>query len=238
MSELVPFDFNELPSVELASENQLGELVKATDYLQRIQLITKGRYVDQGLIAPGHYGVPAAGGETITDLGPEIDILPFCVRPKALDMRDRDAIIAVYDMADPKFEELKQLAREPNSNIMWGPSYLVFERATGSFYELFMGNKSARSEAGKLTPFLPVSAKQAEARGVEPHGPLPATMKVRYAQRKSYGWHVPVIVKCSTPFTNLPPMDKIREEMERFAKAKDDGVQVVDEDEAPKRRAR
>jgi hypothetical protein len=237
---LVPFDANALPSTELATDDQLTELTKGVDYLQRLQLVTKGKYVDTGKISPGRYGVPQPGGEEIDDLGAEIDILPLCVRPKALDMRDKEAIVAVYDMDNPAFQEIKKLSATSDSGCMWGPSFLVLERSTGQFFEFFMGNKSARAESGNLIKFLAVSPEKAERTGTEAHGPLPCTLKARYATSGSWGWHVPVVSKCSEPFTNAPDIEAIREEMEKFIAVKDNGVQNVTEEEAKatKRRAR
>ncbi len=226
-NDLIPFSLDQLPSVELASDDELKELTKGTDFLQRVQLITKGKYVDTSKIAPGRFGVPQPGGEEILDLGDEIDILPLVVRPKALDMRDRDAIIAVYDMKLPEFERIQAAAAETNSSCMWGPSFLIVERNTGNFYEFFMGNKSARQESGKLRCFLPVQ-KTAD---VEPRGPLPCTVKCRYIQRPGYGWHVPVVTKCSEPFTKLPSLDSIRDEIRKFAEVKENGIERVNADE-------
>lgn len=230
-NELIPFNADQLPTVELATDDEMRELTKGTDFLQRIQLVTKGKYVDTGKIKPGRYGVPQSGGEEILDLGESIDILPLAVRAKALDMRDRDAIIAVYDMNLPEFERIKTLSAETNSSCMWGPSFLVIERSTGNFYEFFMGNKSARQESGKVRPFLPISQAKAEAVGEEPHGPIPCTLKTRYVQRRDYGWHVPVVTKCSEPFVNLPPLEQVRTEVEKFAAAKDNGIERVSEQE-------
>lgn len=239
-NDLIPFDANALPSTELVSDEQLQELSKGTDYLQRIQLITKGKYVDTGKISPGRYGIPQPGGEEILDLGPEIDILPLCVRPKALDMRNREAVVAVYDMDSEAFQEIKAASSQSGGGCMWGPSFLVLERGTGNFYELFMGSKSTRAESANLVKFLAVSEETAARRGIEAHGPLPCTLKVRYAKRGPHGWHVPVVTKCSEPFVNLPTIDKIKEEVEKFKNAKDNGVQNVTEEEqqATRRRAR
>lgn len=228
---MIPFNVDQLPSTELATDAELQELTKGVDFLQRVQLVTKGKYIDTGKIGPGRYGVPQPGGEEILDLGAEIDILPLMVRAKALDMRDHDAVIAVYDMTLPEFERIKVLAAEANSSCMWGPSFLVLERNTKNFYEYFMGNKSARQESGKLRPFLPLSEEKAEAAGEQPHGPLPCSLKVRYIQRPAYGWHVPVVSKCSEPFTSMPSLDQIRTEMERFANAKNNGIERVDDEE-------
>jgi len=229
--DLIPFNADQLPSVELATDDQLKELTKGTDFLQRLQLVTKGKYVDTSKIKPGRYGVPQPGGKEIIDLGEEIDILPLAVRAKALDMRDRDAIIAVYDMNLPEFERIKTLAAETNSGCLWGPSFLIVERGTGEVYEYFMGNKSARQESGKLRPFLPLSSEKAEALGEEPHGPIPCTLKCRYIQRTDYGWHVPVVTKCSEPFANIPSLDRLRTEVKSFAAAKDNGIERVSPDE-------
>jgi len=230
-TSLIPFSADQLPSVELVTDDQLDELTKGTDFLQRIQLVTKGKFVDTGKINPGRWGVPQPGGEEILDLGPEIDILPLIVRAKALDMRDRDAIIAVYDRDLPEFERIRLLSQESNSGCMFGPSFLVIERNTGNFYELFMGNKSAQRESGKLRPFLPVSREKAEATATEPHGPIPCTLKNRYIQRRDYGWHVPVVTKCSEPFSDLPTLERVRDEVQKFAAAKDNGIERVNEEE-------
>ena len=104
--DLIPFNADQLPSVDLTTDDELKELTTGTDFLQRIQLVTKGKFVDTQKIAPGRYGVPQPGGDDILDLTEQIDILPLAVRAKALDMGDRDAIIAVYDMNLPEFDRI------------------------------------------------------------------------------------------------------------------------------------
>ena len=125
---------------------------------------------------------------------------------------------------------------------MYGPSFLVFERSTGKFYEFFCGSKSTRTEAKKVYPFMPVSQADIEARGltdVEPHGPLPMTLKARYVEKGSFSWHVPVVQKCSVPFKNEPKGDAVIKEIGRFLTFKDaEQVQKVVEPEGKKKRAR
>jgi len=241
-NDLIPFSFDDLAIVEDNTQIEaLQEALSQTSYLPRLQLVTKGKYVDTGKISPGHYGTPLAGGEEILDLGKEIDIIPFAVRPKALNMRNKEAIIENFDMASDTFQEIMKLSEVSDSNCMWGPSYLVYERNTGKFYEFYLGTKSARGESGKLNTFLPVSPAQAEKAGTETRGPLPCTLSARYAVNKSkgYGWHVPVMGKCSEPFTNPPTLDVIREQHEAFKSAKGTEIEVVTEEEvatASKRR--
>ena len=217
-NELVPFKVN-LPSTALAQNIEtLDEVAKGTDFLPRIQLVTKGKYVDEGKIKPGRWGVPLPGGDDIEDLGDKIDIVPFVYRPKALDVSDRDAIVSVYDVEDPEFQRIKSAPK--NSGCMWGPSFLVLERSTGKLYELFFGNKSGRNEAGKLKPFLLEQA--------------PASLSIRYKKTPEYGWHVPVITKCSEPFDaatiKVTPED-IEGEIEKFLNP-EKGAEKVDEEQA------
>lgn len=205
----------------------LGDYGGEVDFLSRIQLVTKGKYVDNGAIPPGHYGVPQ-GDDEIEDLGESIDVIVFDVRDKALDTNE-DPPVAVYTKADEKFAEIVSRASEKDSGCMFGPSLLVFERNTGRFYELFLGNKSGRQEAQKIQPFLQVTEEQAAASGQPAHGPLPCTFKAKYIKRPRYSWHAPQVTKCSTPFTNLPPVEKILEEINKFRNQKSDAPTKVAE---------
>jgi hypothetical protein len=228
-NELVPFKVS-LPAVQEDVMGQLAEVSKGADFLPRLQLVTKGKYVDTGKIAPGHWGVPQPGGEEIQDLGESIDIVPFTARPKAIDMSDREAIIAVYNTTDPEFGRIKKAPK--NTGCMWGPSFLVLERSTGKLYELFFGNASGRNEAGKLRPFLPSK----ESNGV----PSAASLGIRYKKTPEYGWHVPVVTKCSEPFDpdNCPSDEDIQAEIEKFMNPKEGPKKVVEGDDAPKQSKR
>ena len=213
--ELVPFKMNMLPAVSEEQLKSLEEVAQGSDFLPRIQLITKGKYVDTSKIGAGHWGIPLPGGDDIDDLGPKIDIIPIAYRPKGLDVSYKDAIIAVYDTEDPEFQRIK--AAPKNTGCMWGPSFLVLERSTGKLYELFFGNKSGRNEAAKLRPFLLSQA--------------PASLGIRYKKMPDYGWHVPVITKCSEPFDEAAikvTQEQINDELEKFQNP-EKGVQKVDE---------
>jgi hypothetical protein len=221
-NELAPFKVS-LPTVSAAEMQTLDEVAKGSEFLPRIQLVTKGKYVDQGKIKPGHWGVPLPGGEEIEDLGEKIDVVPFCYRPKALDMSDKEAIVAVYDVADPEFQRIKNAPK--NTGCMWGPSFLVLLRQTGKLYELFFGNKSGRNEAGKLKPFLPTEENGGQ--------PSPATLAIRYKKTPEYGWHVPVISKCSEPIDPKSvkfTAEQLQEEVEKFRNPEKGAEKVVDDE--------
>ncbi|MHB8108087.1 MAG: hypothetical protein ACYDH4_11775 [Candidatus Cryosericum sp.] len=232
---LVPVTFDQLPSTQLGTDDQFAALAKGGDYLSRMQLFTKGRAVNKGAILPGHYGIPE-GDEEVTDLGVSVDLLPLARRPKAIDMSDSEALVISYDMASDEFQRIAKSADTPDSHCQFGPSFLVYERSTGRFLEFFCGNKSNRVEAKKIFPYLPTSQAQIDAKavagndvtGLTPHGPLPITLKVKVAENKKGSWHVPVVVKCTTPFTGVSEEVMVRE-VYKFLTIKDNGVERVTE---------
>ncbi len=246
MSEnnLVPVDFNQLPSTQLGTDDQFAELAKSTEFIGRLQLYTKGKAINKGQVRPGCYGIPE--GEEVIDLGDTIDILPLGRRPKAIDMTDTDAVIVNYDPESDEFKRIAAQSLEKESHCMYGPSFLVIERGTGRFLEFFCGSKSTRSEAKKLYPFLPLTtadiARQQAAGndvdGLVAHGPMPLTLKSRLVEKGTYSWHVPVVVKCGNPFTKMPTMQRLKKEMTTFIECKGDGVEVVKEPAGKKARAR
>jgi hypothetical protein len=120
---LTPFTGCNLPAVSTDTLEQLDDVSQASDFLPRIQLITKGKYVDTGKISPGHWGVHQPGGEDIIDLGDKIDVIPMEARAKALDVSDKENIISVYDANDPEYQRIKTAPK--NTGCMYGPSFIV-----------------------------------------------------------------------------------------------------------------
>lgn len=240
-TNLVPVDFTQLPSTSMGSDDGFDDLAKGADFLGRLQLFSKGKAINQGLIAPGTWGIPE-GDDAITDLGKSVDVVPFARRPKAIDLHDTDAIITNYDMESDEFKRIAAASGQQNSGCMYGPSFLVYERTTGRFLEWFCGTKSTRSEAKKMYPFLRVTEADIAARpaleGTEPHDAEPFTMNIKLVEKKQWSWHAPVVVRCSTPFTRVPPIEKIIFEMNRFMNPNDAGVEKVDEEEEGRRKAR
>jgi hypothetical protein len=218
-----------LPVSVTAARTNLAKRATETEWLQRIQLVTKGKYVELDKIRSGHYGVPLKEDE-IQDLGDSIDILPLAVRDKALDTTE-DPPLTNYDASSAIFQDIEERSSEKDSGCMWGPSFLVFERNTGKFYEFFCGNKSARAEAGKFEPFLPISEAEAEQFGCDPKGPDPITLTAKHIRRPRFSWHVPEVHECSTPFTNLPPVERIVQEIQKFLNPKTQDAELVEEGE-------
>jgi hypothetical protein len=236
MNELMTLDLTQLPSTQIGSDEAYTELAKGGDFLKYVKLFTKGKDIDKGKIRPGRWGIPEAD-EEIVDLGDSIDVLPLARRPKALDTSDKSAIVVSYDEQSPAFKQIAAKSMETNSSCQHGISFLVWERSTNQFLEIWFGNKSSRPEAKKLFPYLPLSqadidrkaAANADVEGLVPHGPLPVTLKIRLAENKKGSWHVPMVVKCSAPI-QLPSTTVVVREITKFLTVKSGGVEKVAED--------
>ena len=215
-NDIVPFTVAQLPEVSDEQINALEKVSTGGGFLQRLQLISKGKYVDTGKCAPGRWGIPV--GDECTDLGPEVDIMPLAVRDKALDVSDRENILSVYDKNSDEFQRIKNAPK--NTGCMWGRSFLVLERKTEALYELYFGNASGRAEAPKVEPYLP-----------RPKSPASAlTLKIKYKKGKDFAWHVPVVVDCSEPITGGPDMAEVVKQIEKFNNP-DEGPEVSVEPE-------
>ncbi len=230
-TEMTTVDMGALPVVGLGGDlGKLEKLANSKSYLQRIQLYSKGKPIETAMIPPGHFGIPV--NDTIQDLGDEIDILPLAVRPKAIDCKDRDAIIVSYDDECEAFEVIKEKSEVKNSNCMWGFAFLVFERSTAQYYEFFFGTKTSRNEVGNVAIFLPKTEEQIASLtkkfGRPPQPAGPCTLKVKYIQKGDWGWHAPVTHPCSTPFKGYV-CDEAIEQINKFAALKDTELEKVDE---------
>jgi hypothetical protein len=243
-TNLVPVDLSQLPSIQLGTDADFNDIARSSDFLGRLQLYTKGKAVNKGLVRPGHYGIPE--GEEVVDLGSEINILALARRPKALDMTDADAVIAVYDVKNPEFIRIQEEAAKKESHCMYGPSFLVYEMGSERFLEYFCGTKSSRSEAKKLFPFLPLTqsvidamaARGEDVSNLTPHGPLPLTLKSKLVEKGTYSWHVPVVVPCLMSPAALPKQEAFLKEITRFLTILGDAGTETVKDDGSKKRAR
>lgn len=223
-------------SVEQLTE--LSRLSQGTDFLRRIQLYSRGKAIDKKLIEGGHFGIPMSS-DKIVDLGESIDVLVLEVRAKAIDMSDNENLIVSYDSTSKEFQRIEAASAEKDSGCSFGPSYLVWERTTGQFYEFFCGSKSARIESSNINDYLPVTPAMIAA-GVtdetEPRGPKPCTLNGHLIETKRYSWHVPKPEDCLTPFDKLPTVEQLNEEVKKFLTPDEPEVETVEEDSKRKRR--
>lgn len=206
-TSLVPQVASNLPASAM-KDDAYEKLATASAFLGRLQLYDKNKEVSKGLINPGEWGIPG-GGDKITNLGKEIDMLILARRPKALDLSDTSDIITSYDPNSETFKDIERRSGGKDSGCMFGTSFLVFERNSKRFIEYFAGTKTTREASGDLYPFLP--EKQPEGTTVLPA--VTATSEV--IEKGPYTWRGPIFRKCSTP-VQMPPAAALEEELTKF----------------------
>ena len=199
-------------------------------FLRRIQFFAKaGETVESGKIVAGHYGI--VNGQEIIDLGNTLDIIIFAYRQKALDLVDRKNPIVSFIPKSDLYQDIKARSKETQSNCQEGFTFLVFERTTADFYELFLGTKSGRIEGKKVRTFAPVTeaiskALKAVGQDEEPHGPLACTLSAEFLKRK-FSYYVPVCKQCSQVFTRLPNEEQIVKAITKFMALKSTEVELA-----------
>lgn len=213
------------------SDSDFNSLTKASGFLGRIQLYSKGSAINHGRVMPGEFGIPESEDQ-ITRLGKSIDVLPLARRPKAIDMSDTKNIVVSYDPASPDFKAIQDRSGVTDSGCMYGVSFLVFERTTKRFLEFFCGSTTLRQEAGKIYPFLPRVENGA------PQPPRAVTLTSKVIEKGNYSWHGPVVSECSTPITGLPDVAVLEQEVKSFLNPKVEKVEKVADEAVANRRAR
>ncbi len=175
---------------------------KGGNFLGRIQLYSKGSAINHGLVSPGEYGIPE-GDERKSPAWARASTCspsPDESRPSTC----RTWKISASSMTRPTLSSTgsrKSLVRRQWLHV-WG-LILVFERSQRRFLELFFGTVTARSEVGKMYPFLPQVVD-----GV-PQPPRVVTLTSRVIEKGNYSWHGSNIAECSTPIAGLPDIETI-----------------------------
>jgi hypothetical protein len=202
-----------LPAAPHAGDEKFDTLIKATQFLPRIQLFGgNSAMVQEGKIAIAHFGL-VRSSDSVEDLGDEVDQAPIRYRYKAMEIADGE----VNTYHDPEHAEFKRIhadSEKQDSGCMYGVEFLLWLAEKQEFVSYFMNSKSARREAPTLRGLI---------------GQL-ATLKVKLVKTKKYKWHAPVVTVCSTPF-DLPDEAKMIKEVEKFDHPPDNTDEVADKDE-------
>jgi hypothetical protein len=228
-----------VPTTTADEQAALAKLSEGSTFLKRLQLYSRGKAIDKDYIAKGHFGTPTSK-EDIKDLGTSVDLIPLIRKAKAVDMSDRENIIVTNDVSSDEFKRICHNSDNTrDSGCVYGPSYLVYERSTGTFYEFFCQNKSARVASAMINSYLPVSEdmiKNGLTDEKKPRGPKAFTAVAKLVEKGDWTWHVPSIEDCLTPFESLPNEEQVLEEIQRFLKPEGGGVEAVDEPKGGRRR--
>lgn len=203
-NELVAF--GDLPFSDHAIAAQKNP--EPAGYASRIQLFSKGKTDDAGktVVEAGNFAV--VDGDSYKILGKEIDVVPLAVLDKALDCSG-DEVTVAFGRDNEVYQRIAEDSKVQDSGCMYGPVFLVFERTTSNFYEIFLNNASGRREAPKLYPYLPIGASAAKAMGCKPQSPRPCQITSKFVNpaKSRYSWFAPQVGDSSAIFENPPSQE-------------------------------
>jgi hypothetical protein len=210
-----------LPEVAVADMSRYGdeafsEVAKASSFLPYLGLFgSNSNAVKRGLIPMAHYGLRKSKDD-ITDLGSEVDCFVLAWRPKAIDFGS-DTPVSFYDPKHPEFQRIAQQSNIQDSECQAGPEFLLYVPKTKQYVTYLMGGKTAKNEAGKVR--LLIGKKM--------------NLSARFIEKGKWGWHGPVAKPQSAPIGDAPPMEKMREEIERFLNPPEAQVEVASDVNKP-----
>lgn len=192
-------------------DQRFADLIISTKFLPRLQLMTSSsEKCKSGEFPINHYAL-VTGGVHI-DLGGEVDVLVIDWRAKA--MQIGEVITNFYDPDSVEFKEISQKSEIRDSGCMFGVEFLMYVPTKQKFVTFFCGSATARKEAFSIKERLQKAA----------------TLKSKKIETKKYTWFGPVCQDCNVPF-DLPSMDDIKIEVEKFRNPPANEVEVAPEAE-------
>lgn len=203
---------NELSGALIPQAQEAFDAVAAASFLPQLKLGgSQSDPVKEGKVQMGNYYTKT--GESVEDVGKEIDCIPLGWQPKALDFSDRGNIVSTVDHTSDLFKEIKAKADQKDSDCLCGFEFLIWLKEPNKFVTFYLCSKSQKKVAPDLEKLLGVAS----------------TFKAKLVSYKDYKWHVPVFVECPTPMT--PPSNeeindaiiKFKAEPEEVEKAPEDG---------------
>jgi hypothetical protein len=195
-NDLIPAEAFPIAESKYADDKAFDVVATGGAFLPRLQLYGgNSEQCKEGKIGIGRWGIQK--GKEVVDLTNQVDVLVLAWRPKAMQLGEE--VIAVYNPASDEFKRIVAQSEVKDSGAMFGPEFLIYVPSQSAFVTYFANSKTARREAPQIKALMRKAA----------------TFKTQLIKTKKYSWHGPVVTPCSTPF-DLPPMDDIKVQMEKF----------------------
>lgn len=186
-------------------------------FARSLRLAVKGQLVDEDGVQPGAYAIKDS--DDVEVLGKEVDVIPLTYIDKAVDRSGEDVEMA-FGKGNAAYQDIAKRCDDGgfDSGCMYGPVFLVFERTTGEFLEIFCNNKSMQREAKVLFNALPVTKAQAEKHGIDAKPPTPVLLGSKYLKDAKYPRQVPVWKASKATFDNPPSTEATIAAINNFLK--------------------
>jgi hypothetical protein len=214
--QLIPMDQLSVGG-ELATvgDDDFDDVILSSSFLARIQLFgANSDAVKEEKIGQGRFGL-VRSKDDVEDLGKNLDCLPLAWRLKAMQIVDGE-VFSNFDHQSDEFKRIQAESEEQDSGCMYGVEFLLWLPELGVYVTYFLSSKSSRREAKPL-------------RGLIGKG---ATIEAKLVKTKRYSWHAPKVVACSTPFSELPDPNKMKEELAKFNNPNSSDTEGATDEEA------
>ncbi len=208
----------------------MTEILKSP-FLPRFQVCgSQSDAAKKGFVGLGNWGL-VYDKERARDLGKEIDVAVFNLRPKALKIpKDNSTPMSFFDKNSDEFAAVAKESQIQNSGCMYGLEFLVWVPTTNEFGTLYLGTQSARREAPSLLNLMQMNPDGSPRSGYGPCLVTCRTQLVSNAKRQS--WHVPKFFRCTSTLASMPDSEALREENEKFNNPPKSVVEEVPEQQA------
>lgn len=184
----------------------------ASKWLPRLQLNSSSSGIGKAhpeLI--GSYAIVRSDVD-YTVVGKNPTVLPLAFRPLALDMRDSPPK-SYHDVNSQSFQTIKNIADTvKDSNCVWGAQFLLWMPNEQQFVTFGFLSWSARPVAQTMRQFINKSAKMGYV--------------MSKPNAKKQIWQIPT-VEAGPPFTNMPTLEELTEQVERFNNPATEVVEVA-----------
>jgi len=211
-------DPSALGAIKKYDDEDFEDVAAGADFLPRLQLMSS----NATLVKEGKWdkinSYASVQGDTLTDLGKDVDVLAITWRPTALRIAD-DGIVTSHDAKSDLFQSIKSDSDSGEDGNMAGPEFLLYIPQIKKFVTFFMSSKSAAREAPQL-----------RARLVDPEGDIDgrATITSKTIKTTKYTWQAPLIRDCVSPLEG-PSKGDFAKAIDKFQNTAKDEVKPAPE---------
>ena len=193
-----------------------GDVVKGGSYLSQLRIYGgQSEAAKEGKIGLGNLGMQK-GKDELIDFGKSVDVLLLTYRHNAIEFTP-EGVFNFYDPKGANFLRIKEKADTTTglSGCQYGPDFLVYIPSAESFASFHLGSKSARFIANDVRALLGKWA----------------TITSDYIKTPKFSWHAPKVAPAVATNYDIPPVEILQAEINKFVNAKDSNITKV---EAPK----
>lgn len=204
-----------------ATDAALKLVTTAGGFLPYIQVMGgNSAEVKRGKFPIGHFSL--VKNKKLGDIGESFIALLLSWRPKA--MRYKPTVMSYFDVNNPEFQKIEDLAKTPNSNCGFGPEFLMWLPDYGEFATLFLGNITGRIESPNLIHCLEKGSKVCR---LETH--------LIESKRNNNSWHGLRLVEHDLP-VKYPQMADLTKVLESFNKPPESAVESAETESSDERK--